>query len=100
MPFEQIIPRAFTYNSLGMYAPMAAGVYGISNAREWIYIGVADNIQNALMAHLAASDSNVMGRTPTGFVFEVCERGNSLARQYRLIHEYGPVCHARSSVST
>ena len=39
MPFTQHIPRVFTATGVRMYAPMASGVYGISNAREWIYIG-------------------------------------------------------------
>jgi hypothetical protein len=76
-----------------MYAPIASGVYGISNAREWIYIGETDDIRAALIAHLADSGATVMTRKPTGFVFEVCESAHRAARQDRLILEYEPVCN-------
>ena len=49
MPFDQLIPRPFTSTAVLMYVPVVSGIYGISNAREWIYIGVADNLQGALL---------------------------------------------------
>jgi predicted GIY-YIG superfamily endonuclease len=76
-----------------MYAPPAAGVYGISNAREWVYIGQTDNIRGALLAHLQDQGASLMKREPTGFVFEVCEGTLRSARQHRLILEYGPACN-------
>jgi len=39
MPFEHLIPRPFVPGSIQTYAPMASGVYGISNALKWLYIG-------------------------------------------------------------
>ena len=76
-----------------MYAPSAAGVYGISNAREWVYIGQTDNIQGALLAHLRDGETSLMKREPTGFVFEVCDGALRSTRQDRLILEYGPACN-------
>ena len=58
MPFEQLTPRTFTTGGVQMYAPSAAGVYGISNAREWVYIGQTDNIQGALLAHLRDGETS------------------------------------------
>ena len=52
MPFEQLVPLPFTPKAVQTHAPIASGVYGISNAREWIYIGETDNIQGALFEHL------------------------------------------------
>ena len=52
MPFNQLIPRRFTLDAINMYAPVTSGVYGLSNSREWIYIGETDNIQGSLLAHL------------------------------------------------
>ena len=52
MPFDHLIPRPFTSNAVRMYAPDISGVYGISNANEWIFIGAADSIQGALLEHL------------------------------------------------
>lgn len=48
MPFDHPIPRPFTSSAIRAYSPTASGVYGISNAREWIYIGKADNMQGML----------------------------------------------------
>jgi hypothetical protein len=93
MPFTQHIPRVFTATGVRMYAPMASGVYGISNAREWIYIGETDDIQGALLTQLADTHTSLMKREPTGFVFEVCERAHRPARQDRLILEYEPTCN-------
>jgi len=90
MPFQQLTPRPFNSNSIQMYAPVASGVYGISNAREWIYIGATDNIQIALRDHLADRQTWLMMRAPTGFVFEVCEGARRLSRQEQLVLEYGP----------
>ena len=79
-----------------MYAPVASGVYGISNAREWIYIGQADNIQDALLNHLQDLSTSLLERQPTGFVFELCDGARRPARQDRLVFEYEPVCNRHS----
>jgi hypothetical protein len=100
MPFDQRIPRPFITLDIQTYAPTASGVYGISNAREWIYIGECDDIQNALLTHLRHGGTQLMNRHPTGFVFEVCDRAKRPARQDRLVLEYGPTCNRHSSLHT
>lgn len=100
MPFNQLIPQALTPVIVYAQAPTASGVYGISNAREWIYIGETDNIRGALLAHLQDSSAPVMQRQPTGFVFEVCERANRSARQDRLVFEYEPRCNRHAASRT
>ena len=97
MPFSQPTPRQFTPNAVRMYAPDASGVYGISNAREWIYIGAAGNIQGALLAHLGEHLTPLMKFQPTGFVYEVCDQTQRPIRQDRLVLEYGPSCNRSSS---
>lgn len=97
MPFEQITPRRFTAGSIQTHAPVASGVYGISNAREWIYIGETDNIQAALLDHLQYLYTSLMKLQPTGFVFEVCDGAHRSARQDRLVLEYEPACNRHSS---
>jgi hypothetical protein len=79
-----------------MYAPGVSGVYGISNAQEWIFVGEADNIQSALLSHLQDAQAPLMKRQPVGFVFEVCDRTRRVARQGRLVHEYEPVCNRQT----
>jgi hypothetical protein len=95
MPFEQFTPRSFTPVSVRANAPAASGIYGISNAREWIFIGETDNIQASLLHDLHQGDSALLRRSPTGFVFELCESAARRARQDRLIREYEPVCNRR-----
>jgi|SRR5579871_1722296 len=96
MPFDQFTPRPLTERAVHTYAPAVSGVYGISNAREWIYIGETENLRGTLLTHLQESDTSLMRRHPTGFVFEVCEREQRPARQDRLVLEYEPTCNAHS----
>lgn len=97
MPFEQLTPRPFKPGAVRTFAPVASGVYGISNALEWIYIGETDNIQSALLGHLQDLYTSLMKRQPTGFVFEVCDGARRSARQDRLVLEYEPTCNRHSS---
>jgi predicted GIY-YIG superfamily endonuclease len=96
MPFDQFVPRSFTPHSVQTYAPIMSGVYGISNAREWLYIGETDNIQSSLLTHLQDLKTSLMKREPTGFVFEVCDQARRSARQDRLVLEYEPTCNRQS----
>ncbi len=97
MPFDQLIPRPFTANGIRMYAPSASGLYGISNSREWIYIGEADDIQGALLAQLADLHTALMRSAPTGFIFEVCPSAQRSPRLDRLLAEYEPSCNRQAS---
>jgi hypothetical protein len=100
MPFSQLIPRPFNSGTVQSYAPATSGLYGISNSREWIYIGETDNIQGALLTHLADAHASLMQRGPTGFVFEVCDRARRTGRQDRLVLEYEPAINRHSSRRT
>jgi hypothetical protein len=93
MPFENSLAHAFTPISIRAHAPAAGGIYGISNARQWIYIGFADNIQGALMSHLYKPDSVLSRTRPTGFVYELAWPEHYSGRTERLIREYAPVCN-------
>ena len=74
------------------------GVYGLSNAREWVFVGVADDIRATLMGHLQESDTALKSRAPTGFTFEICHPSQMAARLSRLVTEYAPVCNRRGTV--
>ena len=97
MAFEQKIPHPLTANGVQRYAPMAPGIYGMSNAREWVYIGQSENIQVALLEHLRVLDTAVLKWEPTGFVFEACTGAERQSRQNSLILEYSPICNQGSS---
>ena len=79
------------------YAPRDSGVYGITNAHEWIYIGETGDIQGALLAHMQAAGTSVMKHAPTGFVYELCDPASRPARQIRLVTEYSPACNRSAS---
>jgi excinuclease UvrABC nuclease subunit len=93
MPFDHPFPRSFTASSIRDNAPAVSGVYGISNAGRWIYIGEADNIQSALIRHLQEPDTKLLKERPTGFVYEACELTKRSDRQNRLVLEYEPYCN-------
>ena len=97
MPFEPFYPRKFSSASIAMYAPSQPGVYGLSNSRQWVYIGEADNIRAALLKQLEQRDSSILRMNPTGFVFEICKAGARSGRQDQLIQEYAPVCNFESA---
>ncbi|QOY85604.1 hypothetical protein [Paludibaculum fermentans] len=88
MPFERPFPRPFTVSSIREHAPALPGVFGLSNSREWLYIGEAENIQAALLEHMVSAGSAAPHQQPTGFVFEVCDRARQAVRQASLMHEY------------
>src|SRR5579871_6270034 len=90
MPFNHPTPRPLRDVSIQHFAPTLSGVYGVSNARQWIYIGETDNIQGALIGLLRDSGSPSMKMLPTGFVYELCDPARRSARQDRLVLEYGP----------
>jgi len=78
---------AFTAISVQNNAPNLSGVYGLSNSAEWIFIGEASNIRNALLEHLREVNGMPAARKPRGFSFELTpavqrvERRNQLARE-------------------
>jgi hypothetical protein len=69
------------------------GVYGLSNAREWVYVGDTDDIRATLLGHLRESNTRLKSRAPTGFTFEICRPSETAARVSRLVAEYAPVCN-------
>ena len=92
-----ILPSFIFFNvSVQRNAPALSGVYGLSNAREWILVGETDNIKAALLEHLQETHTPLLERVPTGFLYEVCFSYNRLARKERLIQEYQPVLNGRS----
>jgi hypothetical protein len=81
-------PRAFNAATVRSFVPAQSGVYGLSNARNWLMIGESDNIQQSLLEHL--NDVGAEQSRPTGFIFEVCDRAARSLRHRRLVGEYHP----------
>lgn len=93
MPFGYSVSHAFSTRSILAHAPVACGVYGITNSREWIFIGQAYNIQAKLLEHSSETDTLLRRRQPAGFVYEVCDPSGCPTRRDRLIREYKPVAN-------
>ena len=49
MPFAQGFPRQLIGSAIMTYAPSAPGIYGISNSREWIFVGETDDIRACVL---------------------------------------------------
>ena len=97
MPFNNFFPRSFTEAGIRTYAPVASGVYGISNAQGWIYVGEGDDIQTSLLNHLFNAETSVVKAQPTGFVFELSPGSSRMSRYTRLVQEYHPTCNRQGS---
>jgi hypothetical protein len=95
LPFEGYGGFAFSQVSVLRNAPSMPGVYGLSNAREWVFVGVADDIRAVLLAHVHEGNTPIKSRVPTGFTFEICHPGQCSARAARLVTELSPVCNKR-----
>lgn len=68
-------------------------MYGLSNGREWLFIGEANNIRARLLEHLERPATLLMNRVPTGFTFEECPPSDRAVRQNALIRQLEPVCN-------
>ncbi|MBY0374039.1 MAG: hypothetical protein K2Q23_08585 [Bryobacteraceae bacterium] len=93
MPFEQAFPRPFQAISIQSYAPPVSGVYGISNGRDWLYIGETPNIRDALFHHLHDAAGPLHEQKPRGFVFEVVAQAQREERRRRLVLDHHPICN-------
>ena len=85
MPFDPAVPRTFNSHSIRAYAPPVSGVYGLSNARAWLFIGETDNLQATLLAHLRDGREQA-----TGFCCEMHPAYGRARRQEQLVLEYHP----------
>jgi hypothetical protein len=90
MPFRNCFARAFKAAAILRDAPPSSGVYGLSNALGWIYVGETDDIQARLLAHLEEPDSFPAYGAPTGFSFELSSPSERVTRQRQIVHEFDP----------
>jgi hypothetical protein len=86
---------SFTAASVRQNAPPSSGVYAISNASEWLFVGDADDVQAALRSHLAEIGTALKTAAPTGFTFELCGSGDRPGRLARLVDDFAPSCNLR-----
>jgi hypothetical protein len=98
MAFAQPIPRPFNERGIWNYAPAESGVFGITNSREWVYVGASADIRATLLQLENGGDAQLSGALATGFVFEACDSELRNGRQEQLQAEYNPVSQRRRTL--
>jgi hypothetical protein len=96
MPFARHSSYSFSTVSVRQNAPALGGIYGLSNARDWIYIYAVDDIRAALLDHPNERNPTPDFRSVTGFTFELCDTAERSQRCSRLIEELRPVVRGRT----
>ncbi len=91
MPFENHGNRSFTTVSIVKNAPPVSGVYGLSDARGWIYVGEAADIQAELLRHQQNPDEFLRQHPPSGFTYERSTERQRIERQNQLVSELKPI---------
>jgi hypothetical protein len=91
---------AFTYASIRQNAPRCSGVYVISNSKEWLFIGAADDLQSALHKHLMETGTLLKSKAPTGFTFEACDPAARQGFLDELVTELHPPCNRADKAPT
>src|ERR1044072_4167601 len=88
---------SFTMASIRQNAPALSGVYALSNANGWLFVGQSADVQSALWKHLREGGTPPRQARPTGFSFELCEVGARNQRLTRLIRDLSPSCNHSTS---
>jgi hypothetical protein len=91
MPFENHANRSFTTISIGKNAPAASGVYGLADARQWIYVGETTDIRAELFNHLENPHGFLRDHPPSGYTYELTTPGERIKRQNQLVLELEPI---------
>jgi hypothetical protein len=91
MPFENHGNRSYTPISVHKNAPAASGVYGLSDARQWLYVGEATDIRAELLKHLQHPEQFLRENAPSGFTYELSAPGSRVDRQNQLVFELKPI---------
>jgi hypothetical protein len=81
----------WNWESINLYAPEAAGIYGLYDA-VWIYVGQADSIRTQLLAHLDGDNPCITHYQPSGFAFELVSSEDHGRRLEEVIRQLEPLC--------
>jgi hypothetical protein len=91
MPFANHGNRSFTVTSVHKNVPAASGVYGLSDASQWIYVGETANIHAELFKHLQHPNTFLRGHSPSGFTWELSSEEHRAERRNQLVFELQPI---------
>lgn len=95
MPFQIHGNRSFTQVSIRRNAPAVSGVYGLSNAQQWLYVGEAADIRGELLKHLQHPSPFLTNHTPSGFTYELSSAETRVERRNQLVLELEPAGNRR-----
>ena len=91
VPFANHGNRSFTMISVDKNVPAASGVYGLSNASRWLYVGETANIHAELFKHLQHPNTFLRGHRPSGFTYELSSEQHRAERRNQLVLELEPI---------
>jgi hypothetical protein len=91
MPFENHGNRPFTAMVIAKNAPASSGVYGLSNAQQWIFVGETANIQAELHELFQHPNQLLRDHIASGYTFELSAAEHRVERQSELVRELHPV---------
>jgi len=91
VPFANHGNRSVTVVSVNKNGPAASGVYGLSDASQWIYVGETANIHAELFQHLQHPDMFLKGHSPSGFTYELSSQEHRAERRNQLVSELQPI---------
>ena len=77
--------------SVNQNGPAASGVYGLSDASQWIYVGETANIHAELFKHLQHPNTFLRGHRPSGFTYELSAGQYRAERRNQLVIELDPI---------
>lgn len=77
--------------SVGRNAPPSSGVYGLADARQWLYVGETADIRAELLTHLQNPHAFLKDHPPSGFTYELSPAERRIERQNQLVMELEPV---------
>ena len=92
MANQHVDTYMYTFEAVREKAPSASGVYTISTAKRWVFVGESEDIRRSLMQHLNDSSASTTRFGPLSFSFELVPPAERAARQKALIAELDPAC--------
>src|SRR5262245_40110703 len=88
----------FTKKAILAGAPQTSGVYGLYNFDCQVFIGEAENIQEALLRHIRETDFQSRHLQPTSFAYETCPAESRESKADALIVRFHPLLQTKAEL--
>ena len=96
MAFEGLPAYIFTAQGIREGALEQSGVYAIFTPRQWVFIGDADNVRQALFDLLNIPHECIHSQQPLSFSWEGVSRSDCESRREALIANLQPRCNGKA----